>query len=136
LWILTNDEHVNFRIAAADPAAPGDWTTVIAGSDRVYLRELTSHRDHLAVTERVDGLDQLRLRSYDGRDERIVPFAEAALFGRSPKQSRRLRRRPIGFIIPHGQARGRTIDYTAAAAPGWRPRKVTGDPVAYVCLAI
>jgi oligopeptidase B len=87
LWILTNDEHENFRIAAADPAAPGDWTTVIAGSDRVYLRELTSHRDHLAVTERVDGLDQLRLRSYDGDDERI-PFGEAAYsakFGSNPE---------------------------------------------------
>ncbi len=42
LWILTNDDHVNFRLASADPAAPGDWTTVIAGSDGVYLRGVTS----------------------------------------------------------------------------------------------
>ena len=34
LWVLTNDEHVNFRIATADPAAPGDWSELIAGSDR------------------------------------------------------------------------------------------------------
>ena len=38
LWILTNDDHVNFRLAEADPANPGEWTTVIPGSDRVYLR--------------------------------------------------------------------------------------------------
>ena len=77
LWILTNDDHVNFRIAEADPARPGDWHTVIAGSDAAYLRGITAFRDHLAITERVDGLDQIRLRTYDGTERRI-PFAEAA----------------------------------------------------------
>ena len=77
LWILTNDDHVNFRLAEADPARPDRWATVIPGSDRVYLRGFSSYRDHLAISERLDGLDQLRLRGYDGREERI-PFAEAA----------------------------------------------------------
>jgi oligopeptidase B len=76
-WILTNDDHVNFRIAEADPAHPGDWHTVIAGSDAVYLRGITAFRDHLAITERVDGLDQIRLRAYDG-SERHIPFSEPA----------------------------------------------------------
>ena len=31
LWIVTNDDHVNFRLAEADPAKPGEWRTVIAG---------------------------------------------------------------------------------------------------------
>ena len=87
LWILANDDHVNFRLAEADPAAPGEWKTVIPGSDRVYLRKLAAFRDHLALTERVDGLDQLRLRSYDGREERI-PFDEATYtvaFGSNPE---------------------------------------------------
>ena len=77
LWILTNDDHVNFRLAEADPSRPGEWVTVIEGSDRVYLRGFSSYRDHLAISERVDGLDQLRLRAYDGSEERI-PFGEAA----------------------------------------------------------
>ena len=77
LWILTNDEHVNFRLAEADVAAPGDWRTVIAGSDRVYLTGATSYRDHLAISERVDGLDQLLLRTYAGEKTRL-PFEEAA----------------------------------------------------------
>jgi oligopeptidase B len=77
LWILTNDDHVNFRLAEADPARPAQWKTVIGGSDRVYLRGVTSYRDHLAVSERVEGLDQLRLRRYDGSEERI-PFGEAS----------------------------------------------------------
>jgi len=87
LWILTNDDHVNFRLAEADPALPDRWTTVIPGSDRVYLRGVTAYRDHLAISERVDGLDQLRLRAYDGTEERI-PFAEASYsagFGGNPE---------------------------------------------------
>ena len=77
LWIVTNDDHVNFRLASADFASPGEWTTVIPGSDRVYLRGATSYRDHLALTTRVDGLDQLILRTYAGEETRI-PFAEAS----------------------------------------------------------
>jgi len=77
LWILTNDDHVNFRLAEASPGAPGEWREVIAGSDEVYLRGVTAFRDHLVLTERVGGLDQIRLRSYDGSEERI-PFPEAS----------------------------------------------------------
>jgi oligopeptidase B len=87
LWILTNDDHVNFRIASAPTTKPGEWTTVMRGSDRVYLRGITSFYHHLAITQRVDGLDQLILRSYDGRTKRI-PFQEAsysASFGSNPE---------------------------------------------------
>jgi oligopeptidase B len=77
LWIVTNDDHVNFRLAEADLAEPGAWRTVIAGSERVYLRGATSYRDHLALTTRVDGLDRLILRGYDGK-ETAIPFAEAS----------------------------------------------------------
>jgi oligopeptidase B len=50
---------------------------VIPGSDRVYLRGISAFRDHLGITERVDGLDQIRLRSYGGAEER-VRFPEAS----------------------------------------------------------
>jgi oligopeptidase B len=87
LWILTNDEHVNFRLAQATPQKPGEWKTVIPGSDRVYLRGVTAFRDHLGITSRVEGLDQLILRTYDGKEERI-PFQEASYnagFGSNPE---------------------------------------------------
>ena len=77
LWILTNDDHVNFRLAEADPARPSQWKTVIAGSDRVYLRGISAFAKHLVISERVDGLDQIRLRAYDGAEHR-VPFHEAS----------------------------------------------------------
>ncbi len=87
LWIHTNDEHVNFRLAVADPARPDEWETVLPGSDRVYLRGHTAFRDHLGLSTRVDGLDQLLLRTYDGQEARI-PFDEAsysASFGSNPE---------------------------------------------------
>jgi oligopeptidase B len=77
LWIHANDDHVNFRLAVADPANPERWETVIAGSDRVYLTGATAYRDHLAISSRVDGLDQLILRKYSGEETRI-PFEEAS----------------------------------------------------------
>jgi oligopeptidase B len=77
LWIVTNDDHINFRLAEADPARPADWHTVIPGSDQVYIRGVTAFRDHLAITERVNGLDQIRLRTYEGQESRI-PFPEAS----------------------------------------------------------
>ena len=77
LWIHTNDDHVNFRLAVADPTEPEKWETVIAGSPQVYLTGITAYRDHLAISSRVDGLDQLILRTYAGEETRI-PFAEAS----------------------------------------------------------
>jgi oligopeptidase B len=77
LWIHTNDEHVNFSLAEADLAEPGEWRTVIEGSDQVYLTGVSAYRDHLAISSRVDGLDQLVLRSYAG-DETRIPFDEAS----------------------------------------------------------
>ena len=87
LWILANDEHLNFRLAEADPSSPGDWSTVIPGSDHVYLRGVTAFRDHLAIEERVHGLDQIRLRTYSGEERRIA-FPEAsytAALGSNPE---------------------------------------------------
>ena len=77
LWIHTNDDHVNFRLAMADPARPDEWTTVIAGSDTIYLTGVTAYRDHLAISSRVQGLDELMLRTYTGEETRI-PFKEAS----------------------------------------------------------
>ena len=76
-WILINDGHINFRLAEASSDRPGEWKTIIPGSDQVYLRGVTSFRDHLVISERVNGLDQVRLRSYAGQEER-VPFKEAS----------------------------------------------------------
>ena len=77
LWIVTNDAHINFRLVSASLDTPSEWREEIPGSDRTYLRGATSYRDHLALTTRVEGLDQLILRTYTGV-ETPLPFTEAA----------------------------------------------------------
>lgn len=65
LYILTNDDHVNFRVATASLAAPGQWTTLIAGSDDVYITDLSIFRDYFVLETRERGLDQIDVRRYD-----------------------------------------------------------------------
>jgi oligopeptidase B len=79
LYIRTNDAHKNFRIVTAPVATPqpAHWQELIAGSERHYLRGLTSFQNMLVVQERIDGLDQIRLRDYDG-NQRYIAFPESS----------------------------------------------------------
>ena len=79
LWILSNDVHENFRLCTATLAAPAEahWEEVIAPSDAVYLTGFQVFESFTAVTERHDGLDQIRVRAHDG-DHHHVAFPETA----------------------------------------------------------
>ncbi|MDP9055884.1 MAG: S9 family peptidase [Pseudomonadota bacterium] len=79
LFIHANDTHENFRLATAPLSAPGQWTTLIAGSDDFYLTGFDLFRDFYVVEGRVRGLDHIELRYYDdpGRIEPIL-FPEAS----------------------------------------------------------
>ena len=79
LWVWTNDEHINFRLAKADLNSPGDWQTVIAGSDEFYLTGFDLFKDFYVTEGRLNGLDQIQLRQY-GDAAKITPitFPEAS----------------------------------------------------------
>jgi oligopeptidase B len=64
IWVWTNDEHINFRLAKAKLETPGDWQTVIAGSDDFYLTGFDLFKDFFVTEGRLNGLDQIQLRSY------------------------------------------------------------------------
>jgi oligopeptidase B len=78
-FIRINDTHKNFRLVTAPEETPqrAHWQEAIAGSDKHYLRGLTAFRDFMVIEERIDGLDQIRIRDYDG-DEHYVSFPEAS----------------------------------------------------------
>lgn len=79
LYILTNDTHVNFRVATASLKAPGEWKTLIAGSDRHYLTGLSIFKDFFVTEGRIDGLDQVEVRRYDNPTAaEPIKFAEAS----------------------------------------------------------
>lgn len=77
LYIRTNDTHVNFRVVTASLDRPGEWRELIPGSDEHYIRDLASFKNVLVIEERLNGLDQIRVRDYEGR-EHYVTFPEAA----------------------------------------------------------
>jgi len=79
LFIQTNDEHVNFRLATASLDAPGAWTTLIAGSDEFYLTDVSLFRDFYVTEGRLAGLDQVQIRDYaDASRIRPIAFPEAS----------------------------------------------------------
>ncbi len=84
LYIHANDIHENFRLATAPLGDPGNWTTLIEGSDTFYLTGFELYRDFYVVEGRRTagqgaGLDQIEIRYYDdpARIEPVV-FPEAS----------------------------------------------------------
>jgi oligopeptidase B len=79
LWVWTNDDHINFRLAKAKLETPGDWQTVIAGSDDFYLTGFDLFKDFFVTEGRLDGLDQIQLRQYaDPAKITPITFPEAS----------------------------------------------------------
>jgi oligopeptidase B len=79
LFIRTNDLHRNFRVVRAtlEHPSPSMWQEIIPGSDTHYIRGITPFARVLAVSERIDGLDQIRLRYMDGH-QRYLAFPDVA----------------------------------------------------------
>ncbi|MCP5379698.1 MAG: S9 family peptidase [Novosphingobium sp.] len=74
LFVHTNDTHENFRLATAPLSHPGNWTTLIAGSDDFYLTGVSLFRDYYVTEGRLRGLDRIELHYYED-PSRIEPVA-------------------------------------------------------------
>ena len=79
LYVHTNDTHENFRLATAPIGQPGQWTTLIEGTDEFYLTGFELFKGFYIVEGRRAGLDVIEIRYYDdpARIEPIV-FPEAS----------------------------------------------------------
>jgi len=79
LFIHANDTHENFCLATARIEAPGEWTTLIEGTDEFYLTGFDLFRDFYVIEGRERGLDRIEVRYYDD-PARIEPitFPEAS----------------------------------------------------------
>jgi oligopeptidase B len=72
LLILHNDGAVNFELAQAPVAAPGEWTPLIAHRDDTRLLGVDAFAGHLVVYLRRDGLTGLRVIGNDGGEQEIA----------------------------------------------------------------
>jgi len=79
-YIRTNDRAPNFRLMRTPVrrTAKANWRDVIAHRDDVLLEGFEVFRDHLVVSERANGLVQLRVRRWDGTGEHYLDFGEPA----------------------------------------------------------
>lgn len=79
LYILTNDEHVNFRLATATLETPGQWQTLIPGSDSHYLTDFLLFQDFFVTEGRINGLDRVEIRRYTTPEQaESIAFPEAS----------------------------------------------------------
>lgn len=72
-YILANDTHANFRLASAkdDNAGYENWETLEAGSDNQYMTGFATFSSFMAIAKRVNGVDQITLRKYNGEEYNI-----------------------------------------------------------------
>ena len=77
--IMTNDNHQNFRLATAPEDDPTEaaWETLLQGDESLYLQHFHVTDDYVAVEERIDGLDQVRIIDREGNSTH-VSFPEEA----------------------------------------------------------
>jgi oligopeptidase B len=81
-YLLSNDHAKNFRLMRTPVARPGrdNWEEVIPHRADVLLEDFEFFKDFLVLTERKDGLVQLRVRPWSGggRGEYYLDFGEPA----------------------------------------------------------
>jgi oligopeptidase B len=77
-YIVTNLDAKNFRLMKTSVDNPGmeNWTEVIPHREDVYLNGIEIFNKYLVVSERKDGLTNLRVIEWDSRDEYYIDFGE------------------------------------------------------------
>ena len=87
--IRTNDTHKNTRLATAPEDDPTErsWATLVYASDTHYIRGFATFQDFIAVHERIEGLDHVRLidRADDSTYIRFPESAYSAHIGMNPE---------------------------------------------------
>ena len=67
-YIVTNLDAKNFRLmrTPVDATTKDNWEEVIAHRDDVFLEGIDIFKDYLVVEERKNGLNQIRIKTWDG----------------------------------------------------------------------
>lgn len=81
-WIIrSNWQATNFRLLEVRDGREGDkkrWKQVVAHSDAIFIEGFHAFRGFLAIDERSDALKRVRVRNWNGSNERYVGADEAA----------------------------------------------------------
>ena len=79
-YILSNDQAKNFRLLTAgrDHHEQDQWKEIIPHRDDVLLEDFTPFENYLVLSERKNGLVQLRITTIEGGEDYYLPFEEPA----------------------------------------------------------
>ena len=79
-YILTNDEHENFRVAKTSIDSPekANWIEFISGSDERYLLGFDTFKDFAILTFRMNGLKNFEIIFFDDRENKLISFPQQA----------------------------------------------------------
>lgn len=76
-YIITNaDDAVNFKLMKTHEATTfiSNWREVMPHRTHVLLEDIDIFKDFLVVSERTNGLNQIRIIRWDGKDDYYLPF--------------------------------------------------------------
>lgn len=78
VFILTNWHAVNFRLMQAPLSAHDktQWKELIPTNEKVFLEGVDVYRDFMVISERENGLTQLRVRSRKDASDRLLKFPD------------------------------------------------------------
>jgi oligopeptidase B len=104
-YMLTNDTHVNFRIAKSkeNQLQYEQWQTVFAGTDTRYFKDIQVFNDFVVIGHSIQGLESMSILSHQGMEHDIVlPEKVASVsLGNNPEFSqKKLRIRYASMITP------------------------------------
>ncbi|HXG34899.1 MAG TPA: S9 family peptidase [Bryobacteraceae bacterium] len=79
-YIITNHQAKNFRLMRTPVSRTGmeNWEEILPHRRDVLLEDIEIFKDALVVSERRNGLIQLRVRPWSGTEEHYVDFGEPA----------------------------------------------------------
>ena len=79
-YILTNWQAKNFRLMKTpiDKTTKNHWQEVIPHRDDVLIQDIDIFKNHFVLKERKDGLDFLRVKSWNGDSDYFIEFNDPA----------------------------------------------------------
>jgi oligopeptidase B len=77
-YIRTNLDAKNFRLMSAeeDKTTKENWKEVIPHRAGVYFQDFELFKNFLVMTERIDGIRKVRIKSWDGQSDYHIDFGE------------------------------------------------------------
>ena len=76
-YILTNkDKATNFKLMMTPEVSTKieNWTEVLKHRNDVLLESIDIFKDYLVISERTNGLNQIRIKRWDGSEDYYLPF--------------------------------------------------------------